>query len=229
MTGGTQLTLAFPLNERCVIANFVVGGNAELIDRLQQKPQSGQFTATWIWGNTGKSHLLQATCQIYAQRGVTAAYLPLADVDGTIESLRGLGRHSLVAVDDLDVWLGNQHLESELLTLYQDLFSAGGHLLLASSSAPGDSQFALPDLASRYRSSSCHQLLSLNDDDKAEVLRRHAADRGLLLAEPVLSFWLSRSGRGLRELLAQLEQVDRAAMVEQRRVTVPLLKQVLDL
>ena len=83
MTGsGTQLTLAFPLNERCVITNFVVGGNAELIDRLQQQPRPGQFSAIWVWGNTGKSHLLQAACQIYAQRGQTVAYLPLADIDG---------------------------------------------------------------------------------------------------------------------------------------------------
>ncbi|MFB3103923.1 MAG: hypothetical protein ACE1ZA_03255, partial [Pseudomonadales bacterium] len=111
----------------------------------------------------------------------------------------------------------------------QELYSAGSTLLLSSMSAPAEVTFALPDLASRFRSSNCHRVQPLDDDDKAEVLRRHAAVRGLRLAEPVLDFWQSRSERSLKPLLAQLDSVDRAAMVEQRRVTVPLLKQVLRL
>lgn len=230
MTGAsTQLTLPFPLNERCVFANFVTGPNAELMERLQRIASVGQFSSTWLWGGTGKSHLLQGTCQNHAEQGGAVAYLPLAETDGHIESLRGFGRYSLVAVDDLDVWLGDERLESELLTLYQDLYASGGNLLLASTSAPQETTFALPDLASRFRSSNCHCIQALADDDKAEVLRLHGAARGLLLAEPVLNFWLNRSARSLKELLAQLDRVDGAAMVSQRRVTVPLLKKVLGL
>ncbi len=229
MTGsGKQLTLPFPLNERCVFANFVMGPNAELVDHLQGACV-GRFSSTWLWGDVGKSHLLQATCQNQAQIGFAVAYLPLADTDGQIELLRGLSSHNLVAVDDLDVWLGDRRLETELLTLYQDLYATGSTLLLSSMSAPAEITFALPDLASRFRSSNCHHVQPLDDDDKAEVLRRHAAARGLRLTEPVLDFWLSHSERSLRQLLAQLDRVDRAAMVEQRRVTVPLLKQVLRL
>ena len=226
---GTQLTLPFPLNERCVFANFVPGSNGELVDRLQRNASDGRFSSTWLWGATGKSHLLQATCQNHAQLGHAVAYLPLADTGGQIESIRGLSGHSLVAVDDLDVWLGNERLEEALLTLYQDLYATGKSLLLASLSAPRETTFALPDLGSRFRSSNCHRVMPLDDDDKAQVLKQHAATRGLLLAEPVLSFWLSRSDRSLQGLLAQLDKVDRAAMEARRRVTVALLKQVLGL
>ncbi|MCZ6642305.1 MAG: DnaA regulatory inactivator Hda [Gammaproteobacteria bacterium] len=225
----TQLTLPFPLNERCVFANFVTGPNTELVDRLQQIASVGQFSSTWLWGGAGKSHLLQGTCQNHAEHGRAVAYLPLADTDGHIESLRGFGGYSLVAVDDLDVWLGDERLESELLTLYEDLYSSGNNLLMASTSAPAEITFALPDLASRFRSANCYCVQGLADDDKAEVLRLHAEVRGLLLAEPVLNFWLNRGARSLKELLAQLDVVDGAAMVRQRRVTVPLLKQVLGL
>ena len=235
MTGcSKQLTLPFPLNERCVFANFVVGPNAELVNHLRRNASVGRFSSTWLWGDLGKSHLLQATCQNHAQIGFAVAYLPLADTDGQIESLRGIGRagiggQTFVAVDDLDIWLGDERLETELLALYQDLYSSGSNLILASTHSLTEVEFALPDLASRFRSSSCHYVESLDDEDKAEVLRQHAAARGLLLAEPVLDFWLSRSTRSLAKLLAQLDQVDRAAMVEQRRVTVPLLKKVLHL
>ncbi len=51
--------------------------------------------------------------------------------------------------------------------------------------------------------------------------------RGLLVADSVLDFWLSRGDRNLASLLEQLRLVTDVALRQQRRITVPLLKDVL--
>ena len=56
-----------------------------------------------------------------------------------------------------------------------------------------------------------------------------ARRKGLTLEEAVLDFWLHRVSRNLCDLLSDLELLDDAALVEQRRVTIPLIKDVLKL
>ena len=51
----------------------------------------------------------------------------------------------------------------------------------------------------------------------------------MALTDGVVNFWLARSDRSVERLLEQFEELDRAAMSAQRTVTIPLLKEVLDL
>ena len=53
--------------------------------------------------------------------------------------------------------------------------------------------------------------------------------KGLILEESVLDFWMHRSSRHLPDLLEQLEVLDVAALAAQRRLTIPLIKEVLEI
>jgi DnaA family protein len=70
-------------------------------------------------------------------------------------------------------------------------------------------------------------LLPLNDQGKAQVLSERASAKGYELTEAVLDYWLRRGPRDLATLVSDLQRLDQATLVQQRLLTVPLLKQVL--
>ena len=231
--GRTQLTLAFPLNSQSRFSNFVSAGNEELVRLLQEidpeKMDPRQSRGYFLWGDAGvgKTHLLQAACQKLGESGLTAIYLPLAESDVVPEFLDGLERFPLVALDDLVGWVGKDRHEQALMGLYQGLVETGGRLLVAARRR--ELNFRYADLASRLRGLTAYPVHPLDDAGKALVLQRLAGERGLALDRTVLDFWLSRGSRALSDLVRQLDVLDQAAMQAQRRITVPLLKQVLSL
>ena len=229
--GGWQLALPFPINQSCVFGNFQVGANAELLERLHKMPDEPGFAGLMLWGplGAGVSHLLQATCQLYAEQGRRVVYLPLARLGRQAEILDGMDGFDLVALDDIQAWVSEPALEAGLVGLYESLLARGRHLLVGSSATVAASAFELADLASRLAALTSYHVGSLNDQGKAQLLRSLAAERGLGLNDAVLRFWLARSDRTVGRLLDQFEQIDAAAMSAQRRVTIPLLKSVLDL
>jgi DnaA family protein len=226
-----QLILPFPINQRCVFGNFQAGGNSELLARLCELPNERGFVGLWLWGNTGAgvSHLLQASCQQDAERERPVAYLPLARLGRDAEILEGMDGCDLVAIDDVQTWAGDPALEAALVGLYQSLLARQRHLLVGANAPAAQSAFHLADLASRLGGLAAYQVRSLNDDGKARLLKSLAAERGLALTDGVVNFWLARSDRSVERLLEQFEELDRAAMSAQRTVTIPLLKEVLDL
>jgi DnaA-homolog protein len=226
-----QLALRFPLSSRCRFGDFVVGDNAELVRRLEElpRPRSG-IAGCFLSGSagSGRTHLLQAACHLHGSRG-GAIYLPLADIGVVPELLDGLEGLALVALDDVQHWIGDERREAALLALYQGLLAGGGCLLVSADAPASQLPFRYADLGSRLRGLPAYQVREPDDAGKAQVLARLARERGLELGSPVIEFWLARSSRNLADLLDQLDRLDAAAMAAQRRVTVPLVKEVLGL
>ena len=225
-----QLTIPFEVNRLCDFASFVAGGNAEAVSAVADIARRPGAANAWLWGarGSGRSHLLQAACQESARRGARALYLPLAALPASAAVLEDL-RADLLAVDDVDAWLGNAELEAALMALYQHQLAGAGSLIFTAPASPAGLDFALPDLASRCRALAVHALRDLDEEGLKTVLTGKARQRGLDLGEATLDFWLARSRRSLPVLLGELELLDRAAMRGQRRLTIPLLKEVLRL
>ena len=224
-----QQLLPFTAQEGRTFANFVVGGNGDLVNRLV-RPDDG-FAVLWLWGlpASGKSHLAHAACHWQVGRGAKAAYVPLASAPEDPEVLHGLAGYDLVALDDLQHWLGRVDLERALMGLYQGLVASRHHLLVVAERPATAVDFALDDVGSRLRAAASWEVRELDDPGKALVLADRARRRGLEVPPPVLDFWFARRERTLSRLLDDFERLDRAAWSEQRRLTVPLLKKVLGL
>ena len=228
---GAQLVLPFPVNERCVFGNFQTGVNRELVERLQAMKSEQGFVGLWVWGaaGAGVSHLLQASCQHYAEHGRRVAYLPLARLGRDPEILDGMDDCEMVALDDVQTWAGAPALEATIVGFFQSLLSRGRHLLVGSVAAARGAGFELADLGSRLAGLASYRVGSLDDDGKAQLLRRLAGERGLVLSDAVLSFWLAHSDRAVDRLLRQLDELDAASMSAKRAVSIPLLKDVFGL
>jgi DnaA family protein len=226
----TQLTLQMRLRGQAEFTNYIVGANAQAVDAVQGCAAGVGAPYVFIWGasGVGRTHLLQAACKQATACYRTGIYLPMAEVLNTPPALlAGMEQLDLVCVDDIQVIAGNCPWEEALFHLYNHLHQAGTHLLVTADRSPTRLQLDLPDLRSRLASGLVFQLQGLNDEAISEALVLHARARGLILPPEVGRFLINRCPRDMKVLFGLLEELDTASLAEQRRLTIPFVKQVL--
>ncbi|WP_017462135.1 DnaA regulatory inactivator Hda [Dyella ginsengisoli] len=225
MTAQLPLALRWPRRQR--FEHFHAGPhNAAALAAIEAL--STQPGAPWVYLHgplgSGRSHLLLAAAQAAAEAGRRVQYLPLATLADRAAALRGVAGSEWLALDDLEAIAGQREAEHALFDLYNQTRAEGGALLFAAAAGPSDSGIALPDLRSRLGACTQFVLRPLDDDERRQVLKRRAADRGIELDEPVLDWLFNRYARDLGALLDLLDRLDRASLAAQRRITVPFLR-----
>ncbi|GAC1030562.1 DnaA regulatory inactivator Hda [Pseudomonas sp. No.21] len=228
-----QLPLGIRLRDDATFANYYPGANAAAlgyVERLCEADAGWTESLIYLWGGegVGRSHLQQAACLRFEQRGEQAVYLPLAELAqyGTA-ILDNLEQCELVCLDDLDAVAGRADWEEALFHLFNRLRDSGRKLLLAANTAPRGLPVKLPDLKSRLTLALIFQLQSLSDEDKLRALQLRASRRGLHLTDEVGRFILTRGSRSMSALFELLERLDQASLQAQRKLTIPFLKETL--
>ena len=177
---------------------------------------------------TGKSHLLLGACAQSSAAGMRTSYLSLAHARGRVrDALDAIDGAGLLALDDVDAIAGTHEDEVALFEAHNRLRLSGARVLYAAAVAPDGLALALPDLRSRFSQCTRIALDLLDDAGRRGVLLGRAERRGLVLEPAALDWLLRRVGRDLGGLTTLLDQLDRASLAAQRRVTVPFLRQVL--
>jgi DnaA family protein len=221
-----QMTLGVQLKERATFDSFLTARNQELVAHLRYVAQHAPAGATWLAGPhaAGKSHLLQAVCAAVTQ-GRRAAYLPLEALlpfgPGTLEGADAL---DVACLDDVQAIAGLEAWEQCLFSLWQRSLERNTTLLFAARENPAHVDFTLPDLKSRLASSAIFAVRELNDEEQVEALALRATLRGFELPAETARFLQHRFPRDMRTLCEVLDNVDDAAFVAQRRVTVPFIR-----
>jgi DnaA family protein len=72
-----------------------------------------------------------------------------------------------------------------------------------------------------------YQLDALNDSAKQKVLIVQSKARGLEMTKDVAQYLLRQHSRDLNKLMSLLQSLDKASMSEQRRLTIPFVRQIL--
>ncbi len=224
-----QLPLDVQLADYAVFDSFYDGVNEAAVFALRKLLDGGQ-NVIWLWGpaDSGKSHLLQALVSEASSKEQSAVYLPLSDAQMSPQMLEGMGNISIVCLDDLDAVAGRPDWEAALFRLYEDVFQAGGRFVVSAGVAPAGASLKLPDLASRLASGATFRLQALSDAESAKALQQRAAWRGLELPDETASYLLTRVARSPSTLFNLLDRLDKEALVAQRRLTVPFVRQVLE-
>lgn len=224
-----QLPLGVRLRVSARFSTFQVGANGMVAAELAEVAAGAGPRVLWLHGppGSGRTHLLQAACAAAGERGAIAAYLPLASV-GDADTLAGLESLDLVCLDDLEAALGRADWERALFVLHHELLERGGRLVLAASGPPALAPVVLPDLASRLAAASVLALRPLPETALGEALVARAAAQGLELPEDTLGYLLRRAPRDFAALCRLLDEIDTAALAAQRRLTVPLVREVLE-
>jgi len=190
--------------------------------------------ADWVYlagpAGVGKTHLLLGACAAAETAGRRAAYVPLAAATGRLrEALHALEGNDLLALDGIEAIAGDRDDEVALFDTHNRARQAGIAIIYAARENPDALSLVLPDLRSRLSQCTRIVLTPLDDAGRGEVLRQRAQRRGLALEEAALDWMLKRVDRDLGGLTALLDKLDRASLAAQRRITVPFLRQTLEL
>jgi len=222
-----QLPLALGGWRQLSFDNFWAVQDALLIKRLQliaQFPASLRILMTGS-PDSGKTHLLLASCERAREHGHSVLFLPLARIGA--DELRDAHLADLIAVDDAHLATTDADLAHALFATINRQHDRQAAVLIAARTGPEDSPGMLRDLSSRLAQAERLRIAQHDDDARKQILLLRASDAGMPLDSAAADYLLRHSDRDLRSLMAQLARLDREALARGRRITVPLLRELL--
>ncbi|MSQ55146.1 MAG: DnaA regulatory inactivator Hda [Betaproteobacteria bacterium] len=193
-----QLSLEILPARAPTLDNFVAGANAELLQRMRELAE-GRLAESivYLWGETGS---------------------------GRSHLLAACTRPGIVPADDVDAL--DEGAQVALFNRINEVRESGGTVLAAGSAPPA--QLALrEDLRSRLGWGLVYQVKPLTDAEKAIYLRAEGERRGMNLTDEVIWYLLSHVRRDMPFLDALVEHLDRHSLEQQRRITLPLVREAL--
>ena len=225
-----QVPLEFEFQSNQTFESFFPGNNVEIILQLQELANQGPEQQVYIWGEpgSGKSHLLQACCQLAKTLGYDPLYLALSKHDLPKPAmLDGLEELDLVCLDDVQHVAENPEWQQALFNFYNRQRQNNHHLVLAADCPPKYLPLDLPDLKTRMSWGLTLKIQPLRDDQLIEALTYKAHYLGFDIPATVGRFLLNHYVQDLPKLWLLLEKMDRATLAAKRKLSIPFLKQIL--
>ena len=215
-----QIPLAILEPPQPRLEGFVAGDNAAALAHLQALAPGAAPVYLWGPAGSGKTHLLRALAARWQDAGRrVAAFGPATPPPWTLPE--GL---ALCLIDDCQAL--DAALQHAAFALFVQSAGAAVAVAAAGSLPPVD----LPlreDLRTRLGWGHVFALQPLGEAHTRSALRREADRRGLFLPDEVLEHLLARFPRDLGTLMALLDRLDHYALLQQRRITLPLLRRML--
>ena len=178
--------------------------------------------------DSGKTYLLQALCNQFNNQGKSSFFLPMRQaIELSVDILDSLENIELVCIDGLESLVGNKAWEIGLFNLINRSFNSNNRLIFTSAKNIDGMNFELKDLDSRLRKIQSHELHSLADDDILYALKHIANLRCIELGSKEAQYLLTYADRNISDLVKILESLDQLSMEMKRRITIPLIKEVI--
>lgn len=214
-----QLLLPLELPPAFDDKDFIVSScNAEAYLWLMRWPNWPHYCLS-IYGDEGcgKTHLSNIW-----QMNTKAKYLKAQDFNTTdLEKL--LAKPNLFILDDA-------HLieeEEKLFHFYNHLIDAKGGLLISSRTAPAHWKTSLPDLSSRLNAIPALKIHAPDEALLFQIIQKLFNDIQLHVDDTVIYFLLKHMERSFEQARFWVETLNRFALTQNRRVTIPLVREVL--
>ena len=208
MTNPRQLTFPFSIDKKSSIKKFFIPkGSEALINELSNKNGDDIFLKGYK--GSGKTYLLQAACNDLNNLKFATSYIPLNEaikLDTTL--LDGLESLDLVCIDDIDKISSNKYWEVACFNLINRCNESGCRLIF--SCKEGIDKF-FPDLLSRLKKMSSFISFNLK----------------IPIEEREINYILNSYKRDLPSAIDLIKRIDEYSMGSKRRITIPLIKELL--
>jgi len=229
-----QLTLMVQLPDDETFNSYKSEVNIGVVSQLKSYIEQKQKTphGFYLFGLTsaGKSHLLHASSTYAAQVGKSSVCLSCSELKNLpVEILDGLEQIDLICLDDIHLIAGDKQWEQAIFDLYNRVLEQNNYLLISGNESAQQLGISLPDLVSRLSWGLTEQVKPLEDEEKIAAIQHRAIQRGLTLSDEVVKFLLNRLSRDMGSLIKSLDLLDKASIQEQRKITIPFIKEVLTL
>jgi DnaA family protein len=211
--------------------NNFFSDRAELIlSSLKALIQGDGEVQIGLWGSaaSGKTHLLNASAEFARSKGVVLQIydaIQLRECDAG--EFAGFNHGDVLVVDNLDAIAGNPDWEACFYQVINRCREGDYRFVFAMTDKPDDLETSLDDFRSRLQWGLMLQLPSSDDAEVRQILRRRAQLIGIELTEDVISYLMTHHARNLATQMAILRRLDGASLSQQRKVTIPLIKQAL--
>jgi chromosomal replication initiation ATPase DnaA len=201
---------------------LVAGPNREAVAWLERWPR-WPAPALLLSGapGSGKSHL----ARIFAAR-VGGRMARAHDLTGR-EPADLMGAAAALVLEDLDRAL-TPALERATLHLFNVAREQGRHLLLTARKPPARWPLSLADLRSRLNACPVASLGAPDDALMTALVAKLFHDRGVRVDEAVIRFLVARIERSCAAAQEIVARLDEASLRRRGRVTVPLVRALLD-
>ena len=234
MNNPTQLIFPFQINQKASFKNFFCSpDNSELISRLSELVANKNPDELIINGaaGSGKSFLMQAICNELSASGKQFAFIPMNKaINMGVEIFQNLASLDAVCVDDLQLILSKGEWEIALFNLINECQQSNCSLILSLGGNQSLEDIALlPDLLSRIKRMEFMKLKAVQDESLNQALDFVSQQLDINLEKAELDFLLKHQAREFSLLVDNLIALDKQAASLKRKITIPLMKETLNL
>jgi DnaA family protein len=225
-----QIALPLSLDRQFSFDNFVAERTDLILSSLQALVLGKGEIQLGLWGAaaTGKTHLLNASADFARKNGVLLQiYDGVQLCQCAADEFEGFSHCDVLAIDNLDAIAGNGAWEACFYQVINRCRDGEFRLLFSLTEKPAALTTQLDDFRSRLQWGLLLQLPQVGDPEIRQILRRRARMLGIDLSDEVISYLMNHHARDLGEQIGILRRLDGISLSQQRRVTIPLVKQVL--
>ncbi len=200
--------------------NFLPGGNAPALEHLRTLTLPAAPVYLWGAAGSGKTHLLRGLAAQCQAQGLRVGWF---DADERLPWVLS-PEWAVVVIDRCDAL--DVEAQQAAFTLFIEAAAHGVQVAAAGRLPPVD----LPlrdDLRTRLGWGHVFALQLLPDAETRAALRREGDRRGILLSDELMDHLLTHFPRDLGHLMGLFDRLDSFALAQGRRLTVPLLRQML--
>ncbi len=199
--------------------------NLSILENLK----SGDDLLIYGLSKVGKSFLLQSLCNYFSKSNKSSLYLPLKELNnyktGLLDDLEKL---DLVCIDDLQLIAGDNNWETAIFNLINNCLISNCRIVFCSNINPSLISFELDDLFSRIQKINRMEVHPVKSDNLIEAVRFFADLRSINIGDKEVTYLINHSKRNMGDLVTHINQLDKLSMQLKRKITIPLIKKVIE-
>lgn len=171
---------------------------------------------------SGKTHI----GAVWSEKS-SAVCVRASDInEHAIRDIAAMDHH--VIIEDADDLIGDINGEKGLFHLYNIFKEEKRSFLITLLEPPVRRSFALPDLASRLRAAPSVAIREPDEQLLSAVLVKLFSDKQIRVGADALHYILPRIERSFEAVRDLVEKADSRAMIEKRKISIPLLRDILN-
>lgn len=217
----SQIAFDIPFREAFEGENYLVTDtNRAAVNWIDRWPDWGDIHCTIFYGTAGcgKTHL----SHVWQHKSGAGRIEP-----EQIETLNPRHIPDNLIIEDIDPVSETSEGQERLFHLYNRQQEIGGTLVLTAGRHPKYWRLTLPDLKSRMLAAMAIEIGPPDDGLLAAVIVKQFMDRQINIPTEVVGYLLPRMERSFEAAREIVGQIDNMALAQKRKITVPLIRDLL--